>query len=50
MAIRQELLYYTKGKPIFNVRAEYTDIPKKTKGYYKKINGKITENFERSKS
>jgi len=50
MAIRQELLFYIKGEPIFNVLAEYTDIPKKTKGYYKKINGKITENFERSKS
>ncbi len=50
MAIRQELLYYTKGYPIFNVQAEYTDIPKKTKGYYKEINGKVTENFERSKS
>lgn len=50
MAIRQELLYCIKGEPIFNVQAEYTDIPKKTKGYYKEINGKITENFERSKS
>lgn len=50
MAIRQELLYYIKGDPIFNVQAEYTDIPKKTKGYYKKVNGEITENFERSKS
>ncbi len=50
MAVRQELLYYVKGNPIFNVQAEYTDIPKKTKGYYKKVNGKITENFERSKS
>ena len=50
MAIRQELLYYIKGEPIFDVQAEYTDIPKKTKGYYKKVNGKMTENFERSKS
>ena len=50
MAIRQELLYYIKGEPIFNVNAEYTDIPKKTKGYYKEINGRVTENFERSKS
>lgn len=50
MAIRQELLYYIKGEPAFNVEAEYTDIPKKTKGYYKKIKGKVTENFERSKS
>ncbi len=29
MAIRQDLLYYIKGEPIFNVDAEYTDIPKK---------------------
>ncbi len=50
MAIRQELLYYIKGEPIFNVQAEYTNIPKKTKGYYKEVNGKLTENFERSKS
>lgn len=50
MAVRQELLYYIKGEPIFNIEAEYTDIPKKTKGYYKQINGKLTENFERSKS
>ena len=50
MAVRQELLYYTKGKPFFNVNAEYTDIPKKTKGYYKEVNGKITENIERSRS
>ncbi len=50
MAIRQELLYYIKNSPGFNVEAEYTDIPKKTKGYYKKINGVVTENFERSKS
>lgn len=50
MSIRQELLYYTKGKPYFNVNAEYTDIPKILKGYYKSVNGKKTENFERSKS
>lgn len=50
MAIRQELLYYIKGVPTFNVEAEYTDIPKKTKGFYKRVNGKLTENFERSKS
>ena len=50
MAIRQELLYYIKGEPKFNIQAEYTNIPKKTKGYYKKINGEMTENFERSKS
>lgn len=50
MAIRQELLYYTKGKPSFNVEAEYTDIPRILKGYYKNINGEVTENSSRSKS
>ncbi|MGA2091930.1 MAG: site-specific DNA-methyltransferase [Sedimentisphaerales bacterium] len=50
MAVRQELLYYTKGNPVFNVGAEYTDIPKILRGYYKKVNGQITENLERSKS
>jgi hypothetical protein len=28
MAVRQELLYYIKGSPLFNVDAEYTDIPR----------------------
>lgn len=50
MAVRQELLYYTKGKPFFNVQAEYTDIPKILRGYYKKVNGIVTENLERSNS
>ena len=50
MAVRQELLYYTKGKPAFNVDAEYTEIPKILRGYYKKVNGRVTENLERSKS
>jgi site-specific DNA-methyltransferase (adenine-specific) len=50
MAVRQELLYYIKGEPIFNVDAEYTDIPKILRGYYKEVNGRVTENFERSKS
>jgi site-specific DNA-methyltransferase (adenine-specific) len=50
MSVRQELLYYIKGKPKFFIDAEYTDIPKVLKGYYKKVNGRITENFERSKS
>lgn len=50
MAIRQELLYYTKGKPGFNIKAEYTDIPKVLKGYYKEVGGTVTENTERSKS
>jgi site-specific DNA-methyltransferase (adenine-specific) len=50
MAVRQELLYYTKGNAPFNIGAEYTDIPKVLKGYYKEVDGEITENFERSKS
>ncbi len=50
MAVRQELLYYTIGHPIFNVEAEYTEIPKILRGYYKKLNGTVTENMERSKS
>ncbi len=50
MAVRQELLYYTTGSPVFNVEAEYTDIPKILRGYYKKINGAVTENLERGKS
>lgn len=50
MAVRQELLYYIKGNPVFNVEAEYTDIPKILRGYYKDVNGKTTENLERSKS
>jgi DNA modification methylase len=50
MAVRQELLYYVRGQARFNVDAEYTDIPKILRGYYKKVNGQITENLERSKS
>ena len=50
MAIRQELLYYVKQSPIFNVEAEYTDIPKMLRGYYKKVDGKVMENSERSRS
>lgn len=50
MAVRQELLYYIRGNPKFNVEAEYTDIPKILRGYYKKVNGRITENLERGKS
>lgn len=50
MAVRQELLYYTKGKPVFDVTAEYTDIPKILRGYYKEVGGRISENLERSKS
>jgi site-specific DNA-methyltransferase (adenine-specific) len=50
MAVRQELLYYIKGSPIFNVEAEYTDIPKILRGYYKEVNGAITDNLERGKA
>jgi len=50
MAVRQELLYYVIGNPMFNVSAEYTDIPKLLRGYYKDVGGRTTENFERSKS
>ncbi len=48
MWIRQELLYYVKGTPPF--RVVYTEIPKILRGYYKEVNGKITENLQRSKS
>ena len=48
MAVRQELLYYTKGNPDFAV--VYTDIPKILRGYYKTIRGKRVENLERSRS
>ncbi len=48
MWVRQELLHYTVGNPEFQV--VYTDIPKALKGYYKEVNGKLTENLERSKS
>lgn len=50
MWVRQELLYYAKGNPEFNVDAEYTDIPKILRGYYKEVGGRVTENLERSKS
>lgn len=48
MWVRQELLHYVHGTPPFSV--VYTDIPKVLKGYYKTVNGKRTENLERSKS
>jgi len=48
MAARQELLYYTKGNPHFEV--QYTDIPKILRGYYKEVGGRLTENGERSRS
>lgn len=50
MAVRQECLYYVKGKPVFNPEATYTDIPKILRGYYKEVDGKKTENLQRSKS
>ena len=50
MWVRQELLYYIKGNPVFNVGAEYTEIPKILRGYYKEVGGKKTENLERGKS
>lgn len=50
MAVRQELLYYIKGNPGFNIEAEYTAIPKILRGYYKEVNGVLTENLERGKS
>ncbi len=48
MAVRQELLFYTRGNPPF--RVQYTDIPKILRGYYKNIDGTRTENTERGKS
>ena len=48
MANRQELLYYVKGAPPFEV--QYTDIPKILRGYYKDVGGVRTENIERSHS
>ena len=48
MWVRQELLHYTIGRPEFQV--VYTDIPKILRGYYKRVNGRVTENMERSKS
>jgi site-specific DNA-methyltransferase (adenine-specific) len=48
MAVRQELLYYVKGDPYFEV--QYTDIPKILRGYYKEVGGVMTENMERSRS
>ena len=50
MSVRQELLYYVKGNPCFNIDAEYTDIPKILRGYYKTVDGRETDNLERGKS
>lgn len=48
MAVRQELLYYVRGNPPFEVR--YTEIPKAVRGYYKNVGGEVTENLQRSRS
>lgn len=48
MAVRQELLYYTKGEPFF--APQYTEVPKSLKGYYKSVGGERLENMARSKS
>ena len=48
MSVRQELLYYTKGSPRFEV--QYTEIPKILDGYYKTINKRRVNNSERSTS
>jgi site-specific DNA-methyltransferase (adenine-specific) len=47
MSVRQELLYYVRGCPRF--QPQYTDIPKKVKGYYKDISGERTENTARGR-
>lgn len=47
MSVRQELLYYIRGKPFFC--PQYTDIPKKVKGYYKNVGGERTENTIRGR-
>lgn len=48
MWVRQELLNYVKGNPGFKVI--YSDIPRILQGYYKQVNGKVTDNKSRSKS
>jgi len=50
MSVRQELLYYTLGEPVFNTDAVYTEIPRLLKGYYKELRGQLLENSERGKS
>jgi len=47
MSVRQELHYYIRGCPHF--QPQYTDIPKKVKGYYKEIAGERTENSARGR-
>lgn len=48
MSVRQELLYYTKGKPFFT--PQYTDLPKTLRGYFKEVGGQRTENAQRGKA
>lgn len=48
MSVRQELLYYTRGNPVF--QPQYTDIPKKVKGYYKQVAGEVRENTARGRA
>lgn len=48
MAVRQELLYYVRGKPWFEV--VYTEIPRLLQGYYKQVNGQRQGNQQRSHS
>ncbi len=48
MAVRQELLYYTRGTPAFEV--QYTTIPRLLRGYYKTVGGERTENGARNRS
>jgi site-specific DNA-methyltransferase (adenine-specific) len=48
MAVRQELLYYTRGDPPFEV--QYTATPKRVRGYYKQVGGRRTENLERGRA
>jgi site-specific DNA-methyltransferase (adenine-specific) len=48
MAVRQEILYYRRGAPPFEV--QHTEIPRLLRGYYKEAGGRRTENSERSRS
>ena len=48
MWVRQELLHYAVGNPVFHV--VYTDIPKVLAGYYKVVGGARKDNLARGKS
>lgn len=50
MAVRQELLYYVRGRPRFDPAAEYTEIPRLVAGYYKGEGASRRGNGERMKS